>query len=145
MSESVSAPPVKTKPVLLLVEDDVAVSLAIRQLLHDENIRCVQAHCMAEAIQQLQDVDFLELTFDGVLADVNLPDGTGCRVVQLFREATPTLPAAIMTGGADLDLSFWLERHGVPLLIKPFVKNELRQWLAQFKRTFEESQARQSA
>jgi len=120
-------------PLVLLVEDDAGVCAAVVRLLAESHIRFETACCVRDAIEALREAQFLDVTFDGLLADFDLPDGSGCQVVHAFRRLCPNASVALMSGSADIQVTEWMRRDGVALLVKPFLNDELRRWLVRLR------------
>jgi DNA-binding NtrC family response regulator len=114
---------------MMIVEDDLGVSYAVSRWLQDLNIKAVVASSMHEAMDMLRDVVFIESSFDGLLVDYNLPDATGMRVIQEFRDEFPTLPVALMTGANNLYMELWLRARNIPLFRKPLELPALQTWV----------------
>ena len=114
---------------LMIVEDDPSVSYAVSRWLQELNIKAVVAGSMREALDMLRDVVFIESSFDGLLVDYNLPDATGMRVIQEFRDEFPDIPVALMTGGNNLYMELWLRARNIPLFRKPLELPALQSWV----------------
>jgi DNA-binding NtrC family response regulator len=115
---------------LFVLEDDPGVSYAVCRWLQDENVQPVLATTVGEAMTMLQDLVFIEAHCDAVLADYQLPDATGLRVIRAFCDSYPGLPVAMMSGSSDLGMELWVKKWNVPLFRKPLKLDELREWLA---------------
>ncbi|MEJ5349662.1 MAG: sigma-54 dependent transcriptional regulator [Desulfosoma sp.] len=107
---------------ILVVDDD----LHVREFL----LEALQAHaafmCSAETLQ-----DGLELaslhTFDVVLLDVVLPDGSGLKAIETFRRAPGHPEVVIMTGQGDPHGAALALKHGAwDYLCKPLSAHEVR-------------------
>ena len=114
---------------LMVVEDDPGVGYAVARWLASQQIKAVLVTSVREAMQMLQDLVFIEAKFDGLLVDYNLPDATGCRVIQEFQAEFPKLPVALMTGAENISLEIWLKARRIPLFRKPLKIKELETWL----------------
>ena len=117
------------EPVVLVVDDDAGISMAIKNLCALNKIRCVQAMSVKDGIDAVNDLEFLDVVLHGVLVDVRLPDGAGYKLIDFCRTRRPKLPAAVMTAFPDDDLIRWLQETGVPLLMKPFSVRSVCEWL----------------
>lgn len=118
---------------LMVVEDDPGVGYAVSRWLQEQNIRSVLATTTHEAVEMLRDVIFIESTFDGLLVDYNLPDDTGLRVIEEFRDEFPYMPVALMSGSDSSELSDWVSAKKVPFFRKPLHLDELQTWLESLK------------
>ena len=119
---------------LMIVEDDPGVSYAVTRWLQDLNVKAVVAESTHEALDMLRDVVFIESSFDGLLVDYNLPDATGMRVIQEFREEFPTIPVALMTGSVNIYMELWLRARNIPLFRKPLELDALQTWVETLKK-----------
>jgi two-component system cell cycle response regulator CtrA len=106
---------------VLLIEDDLAMSEAIQQMLKAEDY-VVDATDLGE--------DGLELgkiyEHDLVILDLMLPDIDGYRVLQRLRDSRVTTPVLILSGLAEVDSK--LKALGIgadDYLTKPFDRREL--------------------
>jgi DNA-binding NtrC family response regulator len=114
---------------MMIVEDDSGVSYAVSRWLQELNVKSVVAGSTREALDLLRDSVFIESSFDGLLVDYNLPDSTGVRVIQQFRDEYPDLPVALMTGGNNLYMELWLRARNIPLFRKPLDLPSLQAWV----------------
>jgi two-component system, OmpR family, response regulator len=99
-------------PSILIVEDEVSVSRLMQAVL-GQRYDCTVASSLGEALRCMRD-----RTFDLVLADEGLPDGSGLYLLPLAR---PTLPILIASGKTDEEsarLALSKGAHGY--LRKPF-------------------------
>ncbi|WP_429334594.1 response regulator [Paraburkholderia sp. 35.1] len=80
---------------VLVIEDDAPMRESIRALLQSENTEIVAVATLAEAFEQLS-----ALTFDCVVADLALPDGTGYDLLERLaaNSAHASLPVIVYTG-----------------------------------------------
>ncbi|MBI5263127.1 MAG: response regulator, partial [Bradyrhizobium sp.] len=80
---------------LLIVEDDEAEQLSIRELLHHDDIEIVAASTGAEALATLR-----EQSCDCVVLDLRLPDMSGFEVLDEIRNdgALSNIPVVVFTG-----------------------------------------------
>jgi CheY-like chemotaxis protein len=83
------------RKVLLVVEDNPAEQLSIRELLHDDDIETVIAGTGAEALDVLR-----RRPVDCVVLDLRLPDMTGFEVLHQLRadDALSDVPVIVFTG-----------------------------------------------
>lgn len=112
---------------ILLVEDDRILGGAVVQRFELEDMATVWAKSCAEAARALANG-----TFDFVLADIRLPDGSGER---LFREALPHLgetPIVFVTAFGEIEQAIRLVRAGADdYLTKPFDIDALVKYIGQ--------------
>jgi CheY-like chemotaxis protein len=120
----------RTKPRILVVEDDPGVRDATRMLLAAEGYRVVMAATLGEALRQVrtkEDVDVL-------VADYHLRDGeTGIQVLEALRSKLGVALDAVLISG---DTSATLKSLGDPNLkisSKPVKAEELLALLQEFE------------
>jgi signal transduction histidine kinase/ActR/RegA family two-component response regulator len=116
----------KVQPLrLLLVEDHVTTLKALFQLLQHDGHRVVAVSTVAEALTAAA-----ANTFDLVISDLGLPDGTGGELMEKLR-ATYGLRGIALSGyGMEDDLSRSNASGFVTHLVKPVAIAELRRVLA---------------
>ena len=131
--ESPSRDTAKRAAKILIVEDDPGVSYAVSRWMQEQNVKSVIAESTQEALDMLRDVVFIEATFDGLLVDYNLPDATGMRVIQEFRDEFPNMPVALMTGNVNIYMELWLRARKIPLFRKPLELVSLQAWVEALK------------
>jgi CheY-like chemotaxis protein len=79
---------------LLVVEDNPAEQLSIRELLGDDDIDVTVADRGAEALRLVKNE-----AFDCVVLDLRLPDMSGFEILEQLRDGTaPELPVVVFTG-----------------------------------------------
>ena len=81
-------------PSILIVEDEVSVS-SLMQAVLAQSYDCTLVFSFGEALRHLRD-----RTFDLVLADEGLPDGSG---LYLLAIAPPTMPVLIVSGKTNAE------------------------------------------
>jgi two-component system CheB/CheR fusion protein len=83
---------------VLVVEDDVDNLELLTSHLEEEGAIVIGASSSAAALSQAQTQDI-----DAVLADLELPDGDGCELLQRLRQmpGQSALPAVALTGYSD--------------------------------------------
>lgn len=103
-------------PQILILEDDDILGGAFSQLLQLEGFKVFWAKSCKEAISALS-----KTSFDFVLADIRLPDGSG---EDVYRQALPFLgktPIVFATAYADIEQAVRLVRAGAnDYLTKPY-------------------------
>jgi CheY-like chemotaxis protein len=102
---------------LLVVEDNELARMTIADVLESTGLRVLGAETVREALEVAAGSDPIDL----VLADVNLPDGSGVRLVEKLRKTHPTLRAVFMSGAVDVPTG------NDPLLTKPIALDALLQ------------------
>ena len=101
---------------VLVIEDDAPMRESIRALLQSENTEIVAVATLAEALEQLA-----ALTFDCVVTDLALPDGTGYDLLERLAANTAhaSLPVIVYTGRMLSDEEeHRLRRYSKSIIIK---------------------------
>ncbi|MBC8725342.1 response regulator [Paraburkholderia sp. 31.1] len=101
---------------VLVIEDDAPMRESIRALLQSENTEIVAVATLAEAFEQLS-----ALTFDCVVTDLALPDGTGYDLLERLaaNSAHASLPVIVYTGRMLSDEEeHRLRRYSKSIIIK---------------------------
>lgn len=112
---------------LLLVEDHEATLQVLTQLLTRAGHRVVSTSTVAAALQAAS-----EQTFDAVISDLGLPDGTGNELMEQLREHYNLRGIALTGYGMEEDLERSRQAGFVAHLIKPVDYYQLHRTLAQF-------------
>jgi PAS domain S-box-containing protein len=111
---------------LLLVEDHLPTLQALSSLLSRDGHQVVAVGSIAEALAAAS-VD----TFDLVISDLGLPDGTGNQMMEKLHEAHGLKGIALSGYGMDEDILRSREAGFVTHLVKPVHMTELRRALVQ--------------
>ena len=101
---------------VLVIEDDAPMRDSIRALLQSENTEIVAVATLAEAFEQLS-----ALSFDCVVTDLALPDGTGYDLLERLAANTAhaSLPVIVYTGRMlSDDEEHRLRRYSKSIIIK---------------------------
>jgi DNA-binding response OmpR family regulator len=115
-----------TGETLLLVEDSDAVALGLEFALKKEGYAVIRAATAAEARREAQTP-----TFDLVILDIRLPDGSGFDLCRDFRAAGLRQPILMLTARDEtIDKVIGLELGADDYLTKPF---ELRELMARLR------------
>ena len=110
------------KPLLLLVEDEAIIAVALEAQLIDAGFDVLIASSGDKAIGELETGE--PGRFAGVLTDIRLPAVDGWTVARRARELVPAMPLIYMSGDRAAD---WAA-YGVPgsvMLAKPFAAAQL--------------------
>jgi CheY-like chemotaxis protein len=116
MAKPARSPPLKLRPRILVVEDELIVALLIEEMVRD-------AGYAISAIARTVGMAHLELAkrnFDAVLLDINLDDEYHPELADLLLESG--IPFAFMTG---YDYLVEPRHETITLLQKPFTKHQL--------------------
>lgn len=108
-------------PTLLLVEDDPILGKGLKANLELENYSVYWAQSIHETQELLK-----QKTFDIILLDLGLPDGTGFDLCKKIREENKTLPVIILTADSNEDsVVRGFEVGASDYVKKPFSSKEL--------------------
>ncbi|MCW8132873.1 MAG: response regulator [Planctomycetota bacterium] len=113
----------------MVVEDDPDIGTLLKRWLEMHGFTVMLATSTKEAMDLVQDVSFIESKLDGLLVDYQLPDATGCRVIQEFVHEFPGVPVAMMTAFDDITLEGWVRARRIELFRKPLDLKRLEQWV----------------
>jgi CheY-like chemotaxis protein len=103
-------------PRILVVEDDDAFRATVREILRDMGYKVRGARSLRKATKRLT-----HHSFDLVLSDMEIGDGTGVDVVQIARQTHPEARLMLMSGSADGELLEQARSSGAArFLPKPF-------------------------
>ncbi len=106
---------------ILILEDHAELRAEARQILADAGYHVEEAATGADALAAAR-----RASFDVLLADVYLPDGTGIEIFQKVRAAQPDIAGIAMTGFSAWEIAMDALRAGfVSFLVKPFVPEQL--------------------
>ena len=119
----------KPQPCVMIVEDDHDIGFLLKRWFENMGVKTMLATSTREALELVQDVSFIESKLDGLLVDYQLPDATGCRVIQEFVSEFPGVPVAMMTAYDDITLEGWVRAHRIQLFRKPLDLPRLEAWL----------------
>ena len=107
----------KTMQTILLVEDNEAMRLGIRQLIGDEHVRIVEVDSGTEALERVENE-----SFDCMILDLGLPDMTGYDLLKKIEESRKIMdtPPVIVYTGSELtrEQEEELERYASSIIIK---------------------------
>jgi CheY-like chemotaxis protein len=81
---------------ILLVDDDPNILETAKDILEDAGYEVAVASTMAEGLTALQGQ-----TYQILLSDLNLPDGSGLKLAERAKELAPSLRIMLMTGQID--------------------------------------------
>ncbi|MCR4716149.1 MAG: response regulator transcription factor [Lachnospiraceae bacterium] len=122
---------------ILIVDDDVALSDIIKEMLEQYEYEVSLATSVDEAFSVLTDKKY-----DLILLDINLPDGTGFEIIEELRRVSnvPVVFASARTSVDDRVTGF--EKGGDDYIPKPYSMKELLVRInAIMRRTYGDSEA----
>ena len=97
-----------TAPRILLVEDDVDAAELVRETLTDH----FKSDCVTH-VDHIADALAVDLdSFDLVLSDINLPDGSGLELLDQLLRRRPDIPIIMVTSESALDCATDAIRKG---------------------------------
>ncbi len=110
------------KPLVLLVDDDPALTDALKRRLRKEPYTILEAHSGEEALKILSERDVTV-----VVSDENMPGMTGTELMGKIRLEYPRVMRIILTGNASLDAALRAINEGqiYRFLVKPVGKVEI--------------------
>lgn len=105
---------------ILLIEDDSALAVGLKYSMEKENFSVVTAGGVKEGFEKFQCE-----TFDLVVLDIGLPDGTGFDLCRMIREVS-TVPILFLTAcDEETNVVMGLDMGGDEYITKPFRLREL--------------------
>jgi DNA-binding NtrC family response regulator len=115
------------RPTALVIDDEHTVRWVIRQALEPETCNVIEA---ADGVSGIRRVSRADPPVDLVIVDLKLANLNGLEVIERLNHTHPGLPLLCITGfGATATdiLESMLRDYRVPVLLKPFNRQELTQ------------------
>jgi PAS domain S-box-containing protein len=110
------------EPLLLVVDDEVSITITLGELLRREGYRVNTANSGAEATDLISRNDY-----DLVIVDLHMGGIDGMTVLDRLRRQSPLTPGIVLTGYPTLDSAVAAMRQGVDdYLVKPSDLDDLR-------------------
>ena len=100
---------------LLIVEDDRALGEGVRLALQGPALEVKLCHCLADARVLLK-----EQSFDLIVLDINLPDGSGLTFLQQLRQGGGPPIILLTANDLETDIVAGLELGADDYITKPF-------------------------
>ena len=118
---------------ILVIEDEASVRTSLSRLLKTKGIDAI---LVATANDALARINRQEIRPDFLICDYNLRgSANGVDTVNALRAALAwNIPAIVMTGDIRSEVVDSVAAHGISVLIKPFVADELLQHIARLHR-----------
>ena len=111
----------------LVVEDHPLIGTTIQRALSRHG-QAELVETRAQAIARIHDG-----AFDGVVADVGLPDGSGFDVVRELNRLAPNVPVLILSGEVDHGRLREADAHDATYLLKPPAMSDLDRFATRVK------------
>lgn len=106
---------------ILIIEDDIALSSGITLALKCDDFAFTQSFTIKDGLKA-----FLDLPYDLIILDVNLPDGNGMEFLKEIRK-TSAVPVILLTANdLETDIVSGLELGADDYITKPFSLAVLR-------------------
>jgi PAS domain S-box-containing protein len=129
---------------VLVIEDETSVRAALNRLLSLGGIDVIGTATVSDAVTLIKEKDLSPAL---VLCDYNLPGPmNGVESIKSLRAALArSIPAIVMTGDTRAATMEAIASSGVPVLVKPFLGDELIQLINRLCRSSESSDLNRSA
>ncbi len=109
------------KKTILLVEDEQSIADAIIYSLNEQNYNVLHGKTISQSKELL-----LNNSIDGIILDINLPDGSGLDLCSELRK-TSNMPILFLSARSEvIDKIYGIELGGDDYLAKPFDIRELQ-------------------
>ncbi len=110
-----------SRPTLLLVDDDAAVTKVLASLLRQEQMDVHEARSGAEALKLLD-----RHAVDAVITDLRMPGMDGMELLGRVHELWPDLPVLMLTAHGSIALAVEAMKAGAAdFMVKPFEREEV--------------------
>lgn len=107
---------------ILLLEDDISLVDGLKYSLKRSDFEVEVARTVEEFLQRLPEI----LTYDLLILDVTLPDGTGFEVCEKVRNQGSQIPILFLTASdEEINVIRGLDSGGDDYVTKPFLLGEL--------------------
>jgi len=118
-------------PRILIVDDEVGMQIALREVLQRQGYDVTVAKDGLAALNRLESE-----RFDLLLSDVRMPEMTGMELLERVRVRWPQMPALIMTAyGTIEDAVDAMKKGAVDYLLKPFSSEAVEEVVAKHLQT----------
>ncbi len=107
---------------ILVVDDEASVAQVVKYLLEEDGYDAATVATLAQAQKALA-----ASTFDLVVTDLQLPDGSGLDVLKLVKDADADVPVLVITGHASISTAVEAMKSGaLDYVEKPFDNDRLK-------------------
>jgi len=104
------------QPRVLVVDDEPAICLLLKELLGQAGFDCRTASSGNEALEVLRQQEF-----DALISDLHMPGISGLALLESARANYPCMRFLIATGGAEVQAGVDALEHGADgYVVKPF-------------------------
>jgi DNA-binding NtrC family response regulator len=110
----------RQRPTLLIVDDNRPLLKFLRAVISNEGWDIVAASSAEKALKEAE-----SRTIDVALIDYMLPDLDGVTLSNKLRALMPDIRLVLMTGGGEMIFSRQSRLAQVPIIQKPFAKDDL--------------------
>ena len=90
----------RTGPNILLVDDEPGIQFGFSRYLSKTGFIVREADCLTEAREALS-----KESFDAIILDLNLPDGSGLDWIATLRRNHPDMTIVVITGSGECGLA----------------------------------------
>lgn len=111
---------------ILIVDDDPTFCLMLERVLNSEGALTETAHSGNQALEMI-----LRGSYDVVISDVLMPDGSGIDLLLALQSVTSPPPVILVSGYSAVNLQKAKQLGAIALLSKPFRIDDLVEILAQ--------------
>lgn len=106
---------------ILVVDDEAGIRRLLEKELGDERRWVITAGSVESGLRAFKDA-----SFDAVLLDMRLPDGSGLELLEHFQDLAPEVQVIVITGHADVDNAVEAMKRGAyDYVTKPFELDRL--------------------
>ncbi|MCW8130794.1 MAG: sigma-54-dependent Fis family transcriptional regulator [Planctomycetota bacterium] len=113
---------------ILLVDDERTIRTTLGDDLFDVGHTVVRCENHAQALEALD-----HQSFDILVTDLNLPDGSGMDLLPVARKHNPDVSLLVITAHQTIDTAINATKIGADYLVKPFLNEEVLARLAKIE------------
>jgi PAS domain S-box-containing protein len=120
----------KISPRALIVDDNTALAELLQEAFAANGYKADMAPTVRAAVEA-----FKKTTYDVIVLDYHLPDGTGDTLLDAFRVQRPDCVCIMMTTDSEPELALdWMKRGAAAYVHKPFQSDYLMELCARARR-----------
>jgi len=114
----------RTKPRILIVDDDAAVARLFARVLEKYDVQWAESGGRAKAFLQ-------DSSYDAILSDISMPEMDGIQFLREVRRVDLDVPVILVTGSPHVETAIKALEHGaLRYLVKPVEPAELQKIVA---------------